>query len=181
MAARIKLVYPPKNDSIMIEIQQHNKIEDILRRVVNFWIEDGDLENYVLLNEDKTLDKRKTVHEAGIVGGDELKLVGKARLESVNNHDENMIEDQNSDVIEDSSNGEQVEINKDKRINVAENWLEKNIGVNRESLTMVEFNIDQNDSKIVFSDKENDCFYTLEMENENVIRYIPIYENKEVD
>lgn len=178
MVARIKLVYPPKSDSIKIEIQQHNKIDEILRRVVNFWIQGGDPDDYILIKDDRTIDKDKTVDEAGIVGGDELKLMGKARLGSVRDFDENVTYEKKSDDVKDSNDGGDVEIRNDKRLNVAESWLEKNIGINPESLTVVESYFDQNNSKIVFSDEENDCFYTIEMENGDITRYVPIYENK---
>ena len=181
MAARIKLIYPPKDDSIRIEIQQHNKIDDILRRVVNFWIEGGDPEDYKLIKEDRTIDRKKTAEEAGVVGGDELKLVGKARLGSVKDFDENGTDEEKSDDVKNSNDGGDVEIRNDKRLNVAESWLVKNIGINLESLTITESYFDQNKSKIVFSDEENDCFYTIEMENGDITRYVPIYENKDED
>ncbi|MFW5928036.1 MAG: hypothetical protein ACOCSL_02450 [Thermoplasmatota archaeon] len=177
MAARIKLVYPPKNDNIKIEIQQHNKIDEILRRVVNFWIEEGDPDDYALVNKEGKLDREKTLDKENIVGGDELTLVKKSRLGSIKDHEQNKSNDKLDDDMKDSNNLDDVEFNYDKKLNMAEEWLEDNIGVNRDDLNIVESDLNQNKSSIVFSDKKNDCFYTTIIENEKVTRYVPIYEN----
>lgn len=154
MSAPITILNDQKGESIQMSVEPDERLENILERCMKYWLIEGDKDRFVFLRRNDQIDINETVISAGIERGDVLKLVDKSsRRESETEEDpEEMKED---------------------AVNLAERWLESNIGIDPHELEYVKEERDAESANMIFQLRGKDGRLTVQVKNGKVSNYIP--------
>lgn len=139
-----------------MSVQPEEKLESILDRCMNYWLLKGDKDRYVFLRRNDKIGIDETVISAGIEGGDVLRVVDKSSM---------MPPEKEKKVPE--------KLKKDPAI-LAEEWLEKNIGIDSDELGYVAREEGEEGIDLIFQIKGKEGSLTVQVKDGKVSNYIPI-------
>lgn len=158
MSATITILYNEKEESIQMEVQPDENLEDILERCMDYWMLRKDKERYVFLKRNDELDGDETVISAGIEKGDVLSLDEKRDLRGATEKKSKTPPLDNADI---------------NPVTAAKNWLEKNIGLEPPRLTLVTEEDRGESVNLVFRITGKEKYLTVQVKNGEIRDYIP--------
>ncbi len=157
MSAIVTILRPETEENIQMYIEPEEKVEDIIDRCMGYWQIDGDTDRFALSKGNTDLISDKTVFSSEIQEGDVLRFCEKGTTESSAGEKSESKVLKNADAIE-----------------LAETWLQRNIGLDSEDMRLMESSkVEEESFKLLFQNTELDEHYTVFIEGRSVVNYIP--------
>ncbi|MEF8874605.1 MAG: hypothetical protein V5A88_08055 [Candidatus Thermoplasmatota archaeon] len=176
MTAIVTILNAEKEESIQMNLDAEERIEEIIQKCEDFWCPAGGTDfgyggqdeqgedqevyqDHVLLKGDAVLDSEKTVISYNIQDGDVLKFVKRSVLKS-------------------SAGGTKSprdrSLGRDESIERAQRWLNENIGVEGTDLELVSEKEDDGCLTLVFKETGDNEYFTVRLEGGVVSEYLPV-------